>query len=267
MANSVGETRSKREPLIKAFQIIAWMTEMGKASYGVREISSGLDLPPSTVHRTLTMLEEAEVLAIDRTDGRYRFSLAYFRLACRLAASRFAVYDVALPACRRLAARSNESVYMGLYDAPTRSFVYLEHIPSSNPVNYVMAKYESHSLYPGAGGVAILAFLPWSEIDEVLGDLPLREVTDRTVTDPVAIREELERIRARGYVVSAGQRIKGGCGIGAPVFGIDGKVFGNIVVALPEERLLICDVGELGGWVKDAAREVSEALAGTEEPK
>jgi DNA-binding IclR family transcriptional regulator len=212
----------------------------------------------------LVTLEDAGVVEGDRAESRYRFSLHYFRLACRLAATMLPVYEVALPACRRLAAQTAESVYLGLYDAPTRSFMYVEDIQSTNPVNYVMAKYESHPLYPGAGGVSILAFLPWTEIDEILSETTLSKVTERTVTDRVAVREELARIRDRGYVVSQGQRIRGGCGVGAPIFGVDGSVFGNIVVALPEERLTQYDTHELGSWVMAAARDVSRTLAGAE---
>jgi DNA-binding IclR family transcriptional regulator len=250
----------RRAPLLKAIRLIEWMIEAEQPSYGVREIAQALAIPPSTAHRLLSMLEEADVVEVEEASGRYRFSLRYYRLACRLAATQYPANQVAIAGCRALAAEVGESVYLGSYDAIARTFMYVESFESRNPVNYVMAKYEQHALYPGAGGLSILPFLPSNEQEEILSGLSLEKVTDRTLTNLTEIRALLRKIREQGYVLSLGQRIIGGAGVGAPLYGPDGKIFGNVVVALPEQRFLQCDAHELGRKVAAAAAAISSKL-------
>jgi IclR family acetate operon transcriptional repressor len=138
--------------------------------------------------------------------------------------------------------------------------MYVESFESRNPVNYVMAKHEMRQLYPGAGGLSILAFLPPAEQEVILGELSLKKVTDRTVTDPAQIRADLREIREQGYVISVGRRIVGGAGVGAPLYGPDGQIFGNIVMALPEQRFLRYDSHELGRQVVATAQAISSRV-------
>jgi DNA-binding IclR family transcriptional regulator len=247
----------RRAPLLKAIRLIEWMTDAEQPSYGVREIAQSLSIPPSTAHRLLSMLEEADVVEVEEATGRYRFSMRFYRMSCRLAATQYPVNQVAKAGCRQLADKTGESVYLAVYDARERTFMYVESFESRNPVNYVMAKYENHPLYPGAGGLSILPFLPPDEQEAVLSKLSLDKVTDRTVTDPAQIRAVLQEIRERGYVVSFGQRIIGGAGVGAPLYGPDGNIFGGVVLALPEQRLLQYDQHELGRTVAAAAASIS----------
>jgi IclR family acetate operon transcriptional repressor len=250
----------RRTPLLKAMRVVEWMIDAEQPSYGVREIAQALDIPPSTAHRLLAMLEEADVVEADEASARYRISLQYYRLACRLAATRYPVNQVAVAGCRELADSTGESVYLGLYDSRARTFMYVESFESRNPVNYVMAKHEMRQLYPGAGGLSILAFLPPAEQEVILGELSLEKVTDRTVTDPAQIRADLREIREQGYVISVGRRIVGGAGVGAPLYGPDGQIFGNIVMALPEQRFLRYDSRELGRQVVATAQAISSRV-------
>lgn len=257
---ALSEVGERRAPLLKAIRLIEWMTDAEQPSYGVREIAQALSIPPSTAHRLLSMLEEADVVEVEEDSGRYRFTLRYYRLARRLAATQYRVNQVAIAGCRALADELGESVYLGMYDARDRTFMYVESFESRNPVNYVMAKYEKHPLYPGAGALSILPFLPFEEQEEILGALSIEKVTDRTITDPEQIRADLLEIREQGYVLSVGRRIIGGAGVGAPLYGPDGKIFGNIVLALPEQRFLQYDAHELGRKVAAAAQGISAQL-------
>jgi len=251
------QDRERRAPLLKAIRLIEWMIDAEQPSYGVREIAQALSIPPSTAHRLLSMLEEADVVEVEEATGRYRFSMRYYRMSCRLAATQYPVNQVAKAGCRQLADDTGESVYLGVYDARDRTFMYVESFESRNPVNYVMAKYEKHPLYPGAGGLSILPFLPLDEQEAILDKLSLEKVTDRTITDLAQIRSDLQEIRKRGYVTSVGRRIIGGAGVGAPLYGPDGRIFGGVVLALPEQRFLQYDADELGRTVAAAAAAIS----------
>lgn len=256
-AHALQQDRERRAPLLKAIRLIEWMIDAEQPSYGVREIAQALSIPPSTAHRLLSMLEEADVVEVEEATGRYGFSMRYYRMSCRLAATQHPFNQVLKTGCRQLADDTGESVYLAVYDARERTFMYMESFESRNPVNYVMAKYEEHPLYPGAGGLSILPFLPPDEQEAVLSKLSLEKVTDRTITDLAQIRSDLQEIRKRGYATSVGRRIIGGAGVGAPLYGPDGRIFGGVVLALPEQRFLQYDADELGRTVAAAAAAIS----------
>lgn len=248
----------RRTPLLKAVRVIEWMADSVQPSYGVREVAQGIGMAPSTTHRLLNMLEEAGLVDTDET-GRYSFSLRFVGLATRLSQVRHPLFQEALRRCRVLADETGESIYIGMYEAKTQHFMYTECIESRNPITYTMPTFRMMPLYPGAGGASILAFLPRDEQEAVLANLPLTRVTDRTLTDRRQIRKFLDATADQGFVVSVSQRIPGGAGVGAPLFGPDGSVQGNVVMALPEDRLARYHANELGRAVKAAADSSSSA--------
>jgi len=87
----------------------------------------------------------------------------------------------------------------------------------------------------GASGLAILAFLPDDERRQLLSR-PLKALTENTITNPLALEQELTRIRQRGYAISHGQRTSGAVAIAAPILGADDKAIGDVILTIPEQR-------------------------------
>jgi IclR family acetate operon transcriptional repressor len=91
-------------------------------------------------------------------------------------------------------------------------------------------------LHAGASGLAILAHLPHADHVDALDSVRLTRETDQTITDPLLLRSELEKIRVRGYALTRGQRVPGAVGIGAPVLSTGGGVLGAVYISIPEQR-------------------------------
>jgi DNA-binding IclR family transcriptional regulator len=239
-------------------RLIEFMAAENKASYGVRELAQEMGIAPSSIHRLLNMLQQAGVVVVEDS-GRYGFSLRFFALASQVSHLRYPLFQVALRHCQELATSTGESIYIGMYDRESRQFMYTESVRSRNPINYTMPKFHLMPLYPGAGGVSILAFLPRAEQDLALAEMQVYKVTDRTVTDRDEIDRLLAEVRAKGYAISVGRRIVGGAGVGAPLIGPDGRVQGNIVIAMPEARFRDYDPDELGRQVMATAEAAGAA--------
>ncbi|HTU02960.1 MAG TPA: IclR family transcriptional regulator C-terminal domain-containing protein, partial [Candidatus Sulfotelmatobacter sp.] len=90
--------------------------------------------------------------------------------------------------------------------------------------------------HAGASGLAIMAFLSKEERQTIIERTRLAPLTDRTITDPVALEEELARVRARGYAFSRSQRTQGAVAVAAPIWGPDGRILGELNVSVPESR-------------------------------
>jgi IclR family transcriptional regulator, acetate operon repressor len=250
----------RRNPVTKAVQMIAWMADSGEKRWGIRQAARGLGIPPSTAHRTVSMLEAAGVVTTDG-EGRYSFSLEFIRLASRIALD-VPLRRAAMPHMQALVDRTDETAYLGLYNGDRTQMMYIECIESHHPVRYVLPMYEWMPLYAGAGGEAILAFLPSDEIESILANTDLKPLTDLTITDPAELKRELDEIRERGYAATTGRLIEGAMGIAAPIYGPEERVIGDVVLALPQLRVDAPRGESLGAEVAACADAVSADLGG-----
>jgi DNA-binding IclR family transcriptional regulator len=108
-----------------------------------------------------------------------------------------------------------------------------------------------------AAGKLLLAFrVPWREA--VLA-APLTAVTPRTVTDPLALRAELERSSRRGYATEDAEFRIGGRAVAVPVVGEDTDVVAALAVSSAEAPL--DDLLERYDALAAAAATLGERLA------
>lgn len=229
---------------------------------GVREIAQAINMHPSTVHRVLSALEHEGL--VQRVDGgRYQLGLEFFRLAWR-STSQFAVRDISLPILQKLAAASEETALLGLYDPARREILFAASAESVHTLRYVVDLNKWLPIHCGASGLAILAFLPDEEVDAVIRETGLTPVTDATITDPNELRRSLALIRERGYALTRGQRIAAAVGIAAPIWGSNGNVVGDVMVTVPEHRFAHEGERQLAELVTDAAAEITRLIGGTE---
>jgi DNA-binding IclR family transcriptional regulator len=204
-------------------------------------------------------MEDAAIVERDPEGRTYSFTLEFIRIASLLAQARYPLYKAALPRCREVREQTGEAVYFGLYEQGRHQFMYVEYFEASSPINYVMPRFEWIPLrLGGAGSMAIIPFLSRREQDELVDGMTAGErAAQRRKRE---LERELATVRENGYVVSVGRRIPGAAGIAAPVFGAGDKVLGNLVLALPEQRLSHHDPDRLGRAVATAARAASTDL-------
>jgi DNA-binding IclR family transcriptional regulator len=72
--------------------------------------------------------------------------------------------------------------------------------------------------------------------DRPLPKPPLHAFTRRTITDPVKLVRELERVRRQGYAEAIEERETGLSAIAAPVFGSAGELAGIVALQGPTTR-------------------------------
>jgi IclR family transcriptional regulator, acetate operon repressor len=253
-------TGPSRDPIAKTIRLLAWMVDRGAQTSGVREIAQAFGMPPSTVHRLLSALEH-EGLMQRLPSGRYQLGLEFFRLAWR-STSHFPIRDVAVPRLEKLAAASEETALLGLYDPARRQMLFAASAESVHSLRYVVELNKWLPVHSGASGLAILAFLPDDEISSVLGETALTPLTDATITEPDELRRALARTRERGYAFTRGQRIAGAVGIAAPIWDPNGRVIGDVMVTMPEHRFAPASERQLATLVMDAAAQITDLIGG-----
>ncbi|MFC6734127.1 IclR family transcriptional regulator [Haladaptatus sp. GCM10025893] len=86
-------------------------------------------------------------------------------------------------------------------------------------------------------GKAILAYKPQSELNAILEATDFESLTNETITDEQALRDELEQVRETGFAYNREETIPGLVGVGAPIRNQDGGVYGAISVIGPTSRM------------------------------
>ncbi len=223
---------SRRNSIEKALQVLLAFG-MEQSTWGVRELSSHLDLAPATVQRILKTLKEYGFVEQDPKSRQYRLGPVHFRFLDILQ-STYPITRTALPFMERLQARTQETVHLNVIDGLER--VCIEHVESSQFLKASMPVGNRSPLYAGASSKCLLAFCAAEFRQQYLSRVVPVALTEDTVTDSTELAVEIERTRARGYALSLGERTPGLGSVSAPVLNYKGFVLAAISLAIPEIR-------------------------------
>lgn len=117
-----------------------------------------------------------------------------------------------------------------------------------------------------AEGKALIAFQPPPMIERLIS-AGLERRTPRTMIDPAALREELGKIRGRGYATDDEEYELGVRGIASPIRDDSGNSVAAVGVNGPAQRLTKNRLRALAGHVNDAAKAISLRLGGDASPR
>ena len=108
-----------------------------------------------------------------------------------------------------------------------------------SPQHIRMSNYQNRILPPYASslGKAISAWQTPERLQLLVQVYGIYRTTDRTITEPVLIREEMARIRERGFACEYEETVLGGCCFAVPVQLEHEPVRAAISVSMPVARL------------------------------
>lgn len=259
----MAESRNQSSSLRRALDLLSFIasaTERG-SSPRLTEIASQSGINRSTVARLLEPLIDARLVDQEPDTGRYRLGPQTARLG-QIYLEHFDVHAVAGPVLQALVDESQETAHLGIRDGT--DVVYVDKYESPLSVRTVSRIGSRQPLYSTAMGKVLLAYAGSSVLDAVMQDaLPQR--TANTITNPEALKAELDRVRTEGYAVDDQENESEIRCVGAPLFNHRGQVLAAISVSGPATRMPIERLGDLSKFVMSAAAEISTRLAAPEE--
>jgi DNA-binding IclR family transcriptional regulator len=214
----------------------------------------------STAWRILATLEHHGLVERDPHGNRYRLGFAVLKLAA--AAGHEPLVRLAQPLLRRLADDTGETVNLAV--ARRLELVYADQLQARQ----VMAPdWLGHPvpLHATSTGKAFLAALPAGELEAILR-APLERFTDTTITQPRALRAELDAVRERGYAASHGELEPALWGVSAAARDAAGRPAAIVSVWGADARVRD-RIGALGTRAAAAANELSALLAGADQAR
>lgn len=219
-------------PVQKAILVLRKLAEHGEPT-GVKSLADELGLNVSTAHRLLQILVAERMASYDPETRLYGLGAECIRFATMVLGGNSLAARIR-PVVRQLANDLQETCAYGVYEPQTftKAIAVVERGPQ--PLGYDFDVGRRDGIHAGASGKAILAFLPDEEIERMFSTVTLEATTQNTILDPDRLHEDIAEARKCGYATSLGERVPGaGFGIGAPVYGSDGRVRGSIVVTVP----------------------------------
>ena len=216
----------------RATDVLALFADTDEPTLGVTEIAQALNLSKAVVYRILSSFRAKGFVEFDEPTRRYALGPRVLHLGLAYM-KRTDVQRIAHPYLGRLSRENNETATLSLRTGPTR--VYVDQVTPMRDVKMVVQLGLQVPLHAGASSKAFLAFMDPEEIEDYVTG-PLDALTPGTITDPDALRRELEAVRDRGYALSAGERLEGAASVAAPVLGHEGWPVAVISVCGTAER-------------------------------
>ncbi|MCS7038438.1 MAG: IclR family transcriptional regulator [Caldilineales bacterium] len=199
----------------------------------VSDLSRRLGLHKSTVSRILASLEHNGLVGQNPETGKYRLGLGLIGLA-GVALGRLSVRGAAQPYLPALVSLSQETVNVVVRDGA--ECVNIEREASPKAIQYVGWIGRRMPMHCTAAGKVLLAAMSPAERAAILPN-PLPRYTANTLTDPVRLAAELERIAAQGYATDEEEFEEGFSAIAAPIRDHRGEVVAALVISGPTFRL------------------------------
>ncbi len=203
----------------------------GDVAMTPQEIAAQTNLPLPTVYRLAQALYTHGLLIKDGPRFRLGMMLLHFGA---LVSDGLDVRASALPHMRWLREQTGENAELHIrYEA---SRIAVEVVRSPHNLRSFVDIGASLPLHVGAGGKALLAWLPAAE-QETLIAASIARFGSYRIADVSVLSKRLERVRENGWAVSEGERASGVSALAAPVFDARGQIAAALVLAAPTIRL------------------------------
>ena len=245
------------QAVARAFALLEELAAQEEA--GLADLARRVGLHPSTTHRLLASLIDCGYADQSRVTGRYRLSRKVLHLATGSRALDAQLRTVARPHLEAIRTAVDETTNLVALEAMFA--VYLEQAESRRAVRLFAEPGRRVPAHASGAGKAMLAFQDPTVLERMYAAGPWERLTAGTITTPVALREELQRVRARGYAVDDEEYEEGVSCVGAPVFDAGGHVCAAISVSAPSARLQRRGFDTLGALLMRHAGEISRDLA------
>ncbi|MBZ5497386.1 MAG: IclR family transcriptional regulator [Acidobacteriia bacterium] len=250
----------KVEAVAKALDVLEVFS--GSEELALNEICRRVGLSKSRTFRLLHTLAERGYIDRCADGSRYRLGAKLFERASNL---RRDLKQLAQPFMRRLHERFNETVNLGVLS--DEEVLYIDILETSRPFRMTATVGCRMPASLTAMGKAMLARLP----RENPGAPDARPASGLHRSQRRMLKQELARVRRRGYAVDNEQNERGVACIGAAILDAAGRPVAALSVSGPAYRIL-AEKKNLAPGVVAACRGISQSLgfsagAGMAKPK
>lgn len=209
----------------RAVKVIEMLSEHPRG-LKLTELSSRLDINPSSAHHLLNTLLPYDYIAQDPDTKKYLLGFRFLEISRRIM-DNMDIRKVARQYLEALCRETREAVHLVVLRG--NKVVYIDKI--DNPGGLSLATYIGFATDPhaAAGGKVLLAEMPANTVKEIYQNRILKNYGKKTITNFPRLLEELEAVRAQGYAIDDEEYYEGVRCIAAPIRS-GGRVVASISV-------------------------------------
>lgn len=225
------EGSSSVKSATRTLDILEYVVAQGRAVSAV-EIATALNIPLSSLSYLLGTLIERRYL--DRAGRLHTPGPALARLQVQPRGTTLA--DRVSPRVRAISQQLHETAAFFIRQGHEMEAIAASEA-SSHALRYTVEVGRRLPLHAFAAGKAVLATFSEAELADYFATVERPAFTPQTMTDEAVLREEIARIRTRGFARTQGEFTPGIVGLGRAVLAADGSLLGAFSVAVPAARM------------------------------
>jgi DNA-binding IclR family transcriptional regulator len=231
MASS-SRTKPPAPTILRGFNVLERVVE-AQRPISAAELIDELGLPKPTMHRILQQLEEEGLLQREPAQRRYlpgpRTEKFVFALAAHkvLGAPRHAILQA-------LSDEVGETCNCAMLDG--NHTIYFDRVEANWPYRIQLQVGSHLPLHCTASGKLFLAHMTARQRKRLITAAPLKRYTDRTLTDPTLLLEEIRQVEANDVGIDNEEFMNGMVAVAVPVFDPADKLCFTIAVHAPTVR-------------------------------
>lgn len=241
----------------RALSVFSLVSREVKAPLNV--ISATADLPASTTHRILETLRDHRMVFFDELTQTWSIGVEAFRIG-QSYARRINFLDVARQLMRDLTHRTGETSNLAVMEH--WEVVTITQVESESIIRAFMPPGSRCSPHASGAGKALMAFDDAARIEELIDDATLSPYTPMTLTDPEALRADLDQIQERGWALDDEERSIGMRCVAAPIFNEYKEPIAGLSVSGPSSRMNAESLDELARDVCRVADTITHRSGG-----
>lgn len=219
-------------------------------------IAESAGLPRATAHRILTALREVGFIEQDSRRGTYSLGIGLFELGS-LALANMDLLREGKPFLDQLTRASGTAAHLGVFNGMEMVVVEREDQPD-RPIRTIRPVEAAPAHCTGLGK-AVLAFQDKVVVDRVIA-AGLKRFTRSTICSATPLRQELARVRRRGYSIDNGEHQLWVRCVAAPIRDSHGRVFAAVSVTGPADQVTEDRTPLLADLVMQAGDSISRHL-------
>jgi IclR family acetate operon transcriptional repressor len=258
MNTSTSERSGQIQSVMRAISVLNALAASNDGMT-LTEIAQTVSLPPSTVHRLLTTLQQARFVRFDADRGGWQIGVSCFSVGNAFLRSRDLV-TITRPYLRRLMEECGETANLAVRD--NAEMVYLAQAECREMMRALAKPGARVPIAGSAVGKTLLARLPEGEVERLIGLPGPDSRTRKTIAALPRMLDELARVRTQLYAVDDEEHAVGLRCVAAAVFDHLGDPLGAISLSGPTARITDNRIAQLGACVREVAKDATTALGG-----
>ena len=247
----------KRVPAVdKCFSILQLFAE-SKHSLGISEIAKQLELSKSTVFNIIYTLEDLDILE-QCHNGKFQFGTRLYLLGNETG-KRSELIQAIHPYLDKINRETKLSAFLGIRSG-LRAII-IDKVDTAYDIK-ISSEIGMHlPLLAGAGGKAILCQLKDEEIDQILTENTLRQLTSKTCMDKARFKKEVLKIRKAGIAFDDEEYIEGVIGFSVPLKSYRPNLQIAIWAVGLKQQVSSGNIPEISGFLRKIANALNQRFS------